>query len=140
MNRLRSLGPVALSALLPLAVLAVAQYAPPDPVPVDADKLKAIGERTDKLDAAIKGLARQGVHDPVLADVRIYHDAAKNIVELNQFYNKDSAAWTLAVLDRGLLRASQAGRGESPWLAQPGLSSVRAYRSAVDGSLQPYAV
>ena len=43
-------------------------------------------------------------------------------------------------LDRGLLRASQAARGEQPWLGQTGQAVVRAYRSRMDGSVQPYAV
>ena len=43
-------------------------------------------------------------------------------------------------LDRGLLRASQQARGEAPWLNETGQAVVRAYRSRVDGSVQPYAV
>ena len=46
----------------------------------------------------------------------------------------------MEALDRGLLRASQVAQGEVPWLQQAGYSVVRAYRSRVDGSVQPYAV
>src|SRR5262249_41125492 len=42
--------------------------------------------------------------------------------------------------DDGLLRASQQGRGEAPWMSINGFSVVRGYRSRVDGSVQPYAV
>src|SRR4029077_16752239 len=51
-----------------------------------------------------------------------------------------AGAWTLEALDRGLLRARQAGEGSSPWLNQRGHAVVRAYRSRIDGSVQPYAV
>ena len=37
------------------------------------------------------------------------------------------------------LRVQQA-RGEAPWLYQTGQSVTRAYRSRIDGSIQPYAV
>ena len=43
-------------------------------------------------------------------------------------------------MDRGLLRASQAGRGELPWQRQAGFAVVRAHRPALDGTVQPYAV
>src|SRR5690606_15027368 len=57
-----------------------------------------------------------------------------------EFYTRDAGKATLDVLDRGLLRAAQQARGESPWIGQTGRSVIRAYRSQVDGSVQPYAV
>src|SRR5262249_47958981 len=76
----------------------------------------------------------------LIADAEVYHKAAVWVLKHDEFYQKDAADRALAVLDRGLLRASQLGRGESPWLATPGRSIARGYRSAVDGSLQPYAL
>src|SRR5262249_20598080 len=57
-----------------------------------------------------------------------------------EFYHKNTADWTLEALDEGLLRASQMRRGDLPWLETAGRTVVRAYRSQVDGSIQPYAV
>jgi len=102
--------------------------------------LKAIKQRTEQLDKELRHLRSIGVRDPFLADIEIYHKAVLWIVSHNEFYHKDSGKWALAVLDRGLLRASQQARGEAPWLAQTGHSVARAYRSTVDGSVQPYAV
>jgi hypothetical protein len=116
------------------------QFAPPAAKTPDEATLKAIAARTEKLGKAIEALRRQNVRDPVLAEVEIYHKAAVWIVRHQEWYTADAGAWTLAVLDRGLLRASQAAQGEHPWLSQTGHDTVRAYRSRIDGSVQPYAV
>jgi predicted esterase len=131
---------LSLTVSLLLACSAVAQYEPPAATPPPADLLKAIAERTEKLGKQLGQLRQQGVRDPVLAEVEIYHKAAVWIVRHGEWYQKDAGQWTLDVLDRGLLRASQAARGEAPWFNQTGRSVVRAYRSGVDGSVQPYAV
>ena len=116
------------------------QYAPPPVVEPDDAVVKKIGERTDELRRVIDKLRGAGVKEPLLADVEIFHKAAVWIVKHHEFYTKDAGKWTLEVLDRGFLRATQQSRGEAPWLSTPGLSTVRAYRSMVDGSVQPYAV
>lgn len=122
------------------ALSALCQYDPPPVQNLQAEMLKAIKERTEQLGKELTRLRTLGVKDPFLADVEIFHKAALWIVNHNEFYHKDSGKWALAVLERGLLRAAQLARGESPWLGQTGHSVARAYRSTVDGSVQPYAV
>jgi dienelactone hydrolase len=121
-------------------LLAQQDFSPPPANQPSEAALKEIREKTDKLAKWLAELRRLGVHDPVLAEVEIYHKAAAWIVRHNEFYHKNSGEWTLAVLDRGLLRASQAFQGESPWLQISGRTVERAYRSRIDGSVQPYAV
>jgi predicted esterase len=124
-----------------LAGPALAQnYAPPPSIPPDAKTKALIEQRTLELGKAILTLQRLGVRDPFLGDVEIYHKAATWIARLDEYYDKLSADWTLKILDQGLLRASQAGRGDAPWLLPVSQVSLRAYRSRIDGSLQPYAV
>ena len=89
---------------------------------------------------AITSLRRQNVRDPWLAELEIYHKAATWVVEHNEFYQPAAADWTQEALDRGLLRARQAAQGETPWVNSRGHAVVRAYRSAVDGSMQPFGV
>jgi predicted esterase len=132
--------PLALVLLSAAAGPVAAQYEPPNAVPPDAAKLKEIDARTDKLKAELTNMRTKGINDPVYSDVEIYLKAAQWIVKYNEFYTKDAGDWTLAVLDQGLLRASQAQRGESPWLKQTGYAVARGYHSAVDSSVQPYAV
>jgi dienelactone hydrolase len=114
--------------------------APQATKPPDETTLNAIAVKAAKLGRLVESLRRQGLRDPFLAEVEIYHKAATWIVRHNEFFQPDAGAWTLDALDRGLLRASQAAQGESPWLQQRGQAVVRAYRSLLDGSVQPYAV
>jgi pimeloyl-ACP methyl ester carboxylesterase len=133
--------PAAVLVALFLAATAQSQdYAPPPSIPPEAKTKALIEQRTLELGKAILALQRLGVRDPILADVEIYHKAAAWINRLDEYYDKRSPEWTLKVLDLGLLRASQAGRGEAPWLLPISQMSLKAYRSRVDGSLQPYAV
>jgi pimeloyl-ACP methyl ester carboxylesterase len=126
-----------------LAALTASAFsrAPKPEVKTPSDEvLKTIEQRTDKLAKVISSLRRARVAEHMLADVEVYYKAAVWILKHNEFYNKDSANWTLAVLDRGLLRASQIASGETPWRNIAGRSVARGYRSGVDGSYQPYAV
>ncbi len=115
-------------------------FAPPPPFAPDAATRKSIEEKTQRLGKLVEFLRKQSVRDPALADVEIYHKAAQMIVRHNEFYHKDAATWTLKTLDAGMIRASQLAQGESPWFHQLGQDVVRAYRSRIDGSVQPYAV
>jgi hypothetical protein len=131
-----------LIALVPLVALPFSGLSsgPPAGKGLDRDSADKIAERMEKLNRAVAGLRRLGVNDLNLADVEIYLRAAAQARKHNESSGKDVAARTLAVLDRGLLRASQQARGERPWLAQAGEVVARGYRSRIDGSLQPYAV
>jgi predicted esterase len=125
--------------LLP-GLLAAQSFAPPPSQPPDEATLKAIENKTARLENAVATLRRQGVRDPWLAEIQIYHKAASWIVRHNEFYAPQASQWTLAVLDRGLLRAGQVAAGETPWVHHFGHAVARAYRSRIDGSVQPYAV
>src|SRR5260221_10294028 len=115
-------------------------YAPPNAKVPDKETLAAITQKTVRLANAITVLQRQGVRDPVLGDIEIYHKAADWLARHNEYFSDQTAAWAQAILDRGVLRATQASRGEEPWQHQTVQANVRAYRSRVDGSVQPYAV
>lgn len=103
-----------------------------------ADEVRQIRARTDELAAALKGLKAD---DALLADVEVYHKAAVWIVRYadEEFYSKRYVTDTLAALDRGLARAKELAAGKPSWPTQKG-RLVRAYRSRVDGSVQPYAL
>ncbi len=137
--------PVLLWGFLVLSALAVGQpaltFPPPETFPPDKDTRQTIEARTAKLAAAVRRLRDHQVRDPALADIEVFLEAARWIVKHKEFYGKNAAGWTVSVLDQGLLRASQQARGETPWLKSPlGLTIARAYRSRIDGSVQPFAV
>jgi predicted esterase len=123
-----------------VGLLCAQNYAPPPVTEPDAATKKEIAARLEKLEQRLAHLEKRGVKDPGLSGVAIYAKAGRWITRHNEFYGKDSAAWTLDVLADGLLRANQASQGDYPWFYRNGASITRAYRSSIDGSLQPYAV
>src|SRR5262245_18569495 len=113
--------------------------ASPSKKPDDAT-LELIGQKTTVLRKALSSLRNQGVGDPWLADAEIYHKAAVRIMQHDEFFQAESTPWTLEALDRGMLRAKFLSEGKTPWATAFGYPVVRAYRSRIDGSVQPYAV
>lgn len=128
------------AAVVCTSLLLAQNYAPPQPKPPDAATLKAIAEKTTRLGQAVEALRRQGVPDALLVEVHIYHKAAVWITRHSEYYQANDGDRILSALDRGLLRARQLAGGDTPWLHQTGGDVVRAYRSRIDGSVQPYAV
>jgi len=116
------------------------KFAPPAATRPDAATLKVIADKTAQLRKAVSDLKDKAIPDDVLIEVEVYLRAAQNIVRFEEWFHKDSGKWALTTLDRGLERATQAEGGKAPWRDETGRWVARAYRSLVDGSVQPYAV
>ena len=106
--------------------------------PPSADQARQIAGKTAELESALRQL-RPRIADDLIVDAEVYLKAARWIVRFDEFYTAAYAAQTLAVLDTGLERARQLAAGDPGWPRQSG-SVCRAYRSRVDGSVQPYAL
>src|SRR5262249_54127634 len=119
---------------------AAAQYEPPSPSKPSDETLKKIEQLKDKLERALRMFRRNGIHDPMLSDVEVYHKAATWITRHKEFYQKDAGEWTVEALERGLIRAGQVSQAETPWYQQTGSTVIHGYRSQIDGSVQPYAI
>ncbi len=103
-----------------------------------ADELSAMREKLAQLTSRLERL--RGRDPALVADVDVYRKAGEWILRYpEEFYTKAYVANTLKVLDRGAARADELERGAASWANQKG-RIVRAYRSAVDGSVQPYAL
>ncbi|HWB95548.1 MAG TPA: prolyl oligopeptidase family serine peptidase, partial [Bryobacteraceae bacterium] len=108
--------------------------APYQPTAAETAQIRA---RLQELEARIQKLSAP---DDLAADVAVYAKAAQWILRYpEEFFTQAYVANTLAALDRGIERAKALERGASPWAQQKG-RLVRAYRSRVDGSLQPYGM
>lgn len=116
------------------------KYDPPGNLQPSDDVLKQIADKTAQLAAKVAELRKDKKHHKLLPDVEIFLRGAENIVRFKEFYNKDSGKWTLDCLDRGLERADQLARRETPWTELATRNVVRGYRSSVDGTAQPYAI
>ena len=131
-----SIGRITLVALMLTAVFsrhsAQAQ-------PAAAEEARAIEGSLAELRAAIKDLAADPRTEEHLPDVEIYAKAAEWILRHNEFYKPEYAAHTSAALKSGLSRAKQLVDGDANWGTSPG-RWILGYRSAIDESIQPYAV
>src|SRR5262245_7501222 len=116
-------------------------YQPTDPsYKLSGEETQSLRAKTGALAQAVQKLKSRRVDDALLADVEVYLKAAQWIQRYpEEFFKKDYVASTLAVLDRGLERAGELEAGRPSWDKAKGRFS-RAYRSQVDGSLQPYGM
>lgn len=117
-----------------------AVQAPPAAEPPSAAERRDIEHKLSELDSRVKALAAKKADPELLADVDIYRKAAEYIRRFpEEFATKAFAANTIAVLDRGLTRASELEAGAASWPKRKG-HVVRAYVSRLDGSVQPYGL
>src|SRR5215471_8695284 len=116
------------------------KFDPPKAQKPDEATLKTIKEKTEELRKAVAALKEKKIADDVLIEVEIYLKAAENIVRFEEWLAANSVKWALQTLDQGLARAKQAEGGKAVWRDAPGKWVVRAYRSGIDDSIQPYAV
>jgi dienelactone hydrolase len=132
---------VRLAALAAIASVALAQAPKPPPpsyVPT-AEEREQLMTKTAALEKQISSL-RSRVDAALLADVEVYHKAAAWLLRYpEECYTRAYLTNAMLVLDRGLDRTKALAHGQSPWTTQTG-QVARAYRSRVDGSLQPYRV
>ena len=116
------------------------KYNPPGNFEPPPEMLKQIQENTVQLAAKIAELRKDKKHHDLLPDVEIYLRGAENIVRFKEFFNKDSGKWTLDTLEAGMQRADQLAKGGRSWTTLEKRNVLRAYRSVIDGTAQPYAV
>ncbi len=126
-------------ALLLYASLAVG--AAPSTYQPTPEELQKIQDKTAELGAVLQKIRARRVDEGLLADVEVFHKAAVWIARYprEEFHSQKYVADTLLVLDRGLARAKELASGRPAWPKQKG-TLVRAYRSRVDGSVQPYGL
>jgi predicted esterase len=108
--------------------------------PPDEAARRVIDEKAGRLNALLDQLRGKRIDDDVLAEVEIYAKAVDWVTRHSEWFG-DTAKWTVAVVDDGLKRAEQFATSNEPaWRTTAGKSVVRAYRSKIDGSVQPYAI
>lgn len=125
--------------LLPM-VLQAQKNDPPKVSPPNDAQRKAIEEKQEQLRAKLGELKQQRVSESVVPSVEIYLKASEWILRYNEFWHAEAVKWTLSILDQGMKRADEAKAGKTPWLEPSTRSTARAYRSRIDGSVQPYAI
>jgi dienelactone hydrolase len=114
-----------------------AQAPPSERFPPSREQSEEITRKMAQLHDSLAKLSQKGVADERLVEVEIFHKAAQWIGRYNEYFTKDSVAQTIALLDTGLARAHELEGGKSSWTTATG-PVIRAHRSRVDASAQPY--
>lgn len=107
--------------------------------PAGPEDTKAIEASLAELRAAIAKLRPDARTENSLPDVEVYAKAAEWILRHNEFYKPDYVGQTHAALKTGLARAAELAKGPPGWEQAPG-RRILGYQSAVDDSIQPYAI
>lgn len=73
------------------------------------------------------------------ADVEVLLDAVQQAIDGGEWWQPDDLGHAVWALDESAQRLEALARDERPWRTSPGLS-VHGFRSALDGSVQPYGL
>ncbi len=82
---------------------------------------------------------KQAPRAPLLADVLIYGKAVEWAIAYKELYQEKHLSVAETLLAEGKARLEKLRLGQTPWLQAGGLV-VRAYRSRIDRSIQPYGL
>ena len=108
-----------------------------------ADELAQLHSKLDELNGAIKGLKEVKMDDDLIVDAEACGWVVENALRAPNVFGGDNEAQAnpfnkcMASLDAGLRRAEQIKDGTADWPKMKGRVK-RAYRSALDGTAQPY--
>jgi len=103
------------------------------------EELAAIRARSDQIESAVKELKARHRDPDLVGDVEVYAKAGRFLLEFPELVASQIAMDHAAtVLDQGIERSRQLQEGNAPW--NSGKKQIHAYYSALDGSVQPYAV
>jgi len=137
-------------ALLAAAAAALAQ-APPQqppagrggrgapPIQPKPEELAQIRAKSEQIETIVQELKAKHANPDLIGDVEVYAKAGRFLLEYPELFGTQNAIdHSMTVLDQGIERAHQLQNGESPWTT--GKKQIHAYYSAMDGSVQPYAI
>jgi pimeloyl-ACP methyl ester carboxylesterase len=103
------------------------------------EELAKIREKTEQIEALVKQLQAKKADPTLLNDVEVYAKSGRMLLEFpEQFGTQAAIDHSFEVLDQGLERAHQLLDGKPQW--DQGPKRIEAYRSEIDGALQPYGV
>ena len=130
-----------LLSFIPSGLLAA--QIPPAGLTIPAEKLERVKTELAAFSSEVDKLKTELASKPdllaLMPDVEIFHKAAGWPVQFNEFYKTNEPQQALELIKVGRERIAQLRAGEAPWTWATGLV-VRAFRSRIDGSLQPYGL
>ena len=108
------------------------------PIVPQAEELKLIESKVSEIEAALRALPKTSPE--LVPDVEVFAKSGRFLLEFPQtFFTQAGIDQAIAVLEQGLARARQLQKGTADWATGKG-RKIHGYRSALDGSVQPYGV
>lgn len=117
---------------------------PPVGAKITDEDRRTLQDGLAQLGAAIQNtrtaLQQESELHQYLPDVEVFHKAVRFALDYNEIYRpKNEIPAAKRLLEIGMQRATALAQGKRPWHRATGLV-VRAYRSVIDGSIQPYGL
>ncbi len=131
--------PIALLAFLSAAFAQDIKSIPPAGIEVPAADRAEIEAGVKQLGDAIASLKKNAKLAGEIPNVEIFHKSADWALRYNEIFDPKQIPIAKEHIQQGLARAAALAKGETPWNTATGLV-VRAYRSKIDGSVQPYGL
>lgn len=133
----------ALIVFFAIVATAVAQEAvrrvPPPGIEVPAADRAEIEAGVKQLGEVIVSLKKNAKLAGEIPNVEIFHKSAEWALRYNEIFDAKQIPIAKEHILQGLARAAALAKGSTPWNTATGLV-VRAYRSKIDGSVQPYGL
>ena len=133
----------ALIVFFAVVVTAVAQEAvrriPPPGIEVPAADRAEIEAGVKQLAEVIAPLKKDAKLAGEIPNVEIFHKSADWALRYDEIFDAKQIPIAKEHIQQGLARAAALAKGSTPWNSATGLV-VRAYRSKIDGSVQPYGL
>ena len=124
---------------LVLALAVCAQRRGTPPVQPKPEELAQIREKSERIEALVRDLKSRHADPDLTGDVEVYAKAGRFLLEFPELIATQAAIdHAMAVLDQGIERGRQLSAGQASW--NEGKKQIHAYYSAMDGSVQPYAI
>lgn len=116
---------------------------PPAGVAISDDDRKELQSGAEQLarelDSVRQSLSKNAKLLRLLPEVEIYHKSVSWALRFDEFFRTNEVAAAREQIKEGLARAAALRDGQAPWTLATGLV-VRAYRSKIDDSVQPYGL
>jgi pimeloyl-ACP methyl ester carboxylesterase len=103
------------------------------------EEVAKIREKTEQIEKLVGDLKAKHADPVLLNDVDVYSKAGRFLMEYPELFGTQAAIdHSFEVLDQGIERAHQLMDGKPGW--EQGNKRIEAYRSEIDGALQPYGL
>jgi len=117
-------------------IAAIPRLLPPEGIALDPAVRESLEKQLQQLQERFAKLPDEPMFSP---DVEVLLDALDMALKFGEFYDEKDIEIAREVLGTAAERVAASEANESPWVVDHGLT-VRAYRSSVDGTAQPFGL